>query len=343
MANCKYKIRIPLVYNKYAVDSLEYNVENIFDFIGECECVLPNDKSIENSSDINLSLYSEKSTVFVELSSIVSNSKQNAYVVANQILSKLCARLSLEIVRNDPNKAIFQPRFEPDWMNSNWEQESIMKEEDILFGGGFKVSLKDECSMSFSQHVYSEDIQLKEWMEESDENLLFLINEYYFALGTEVVTSKFMHLFTLIEWCEKKFEKYNLAKVLLDEKQRDEIVDLVKGNVDEQVRTQIAECISDSLAKKTDIGRKEKLLNILHYLGIDKIRYNGSDKFLDIHLIGNLIYLRNKLFHAGATNVEERDKYKKAVVDLFCIDEQIIDYYLKANKNSCLRMNNDSN
>lgn len=58
----------------------------------------------------------------------------------------------------------------------------------------------------------------------------FLINEYHSALGAENIKSKFLQVFSIIEFCEEEYEEHNGSRRLLS----DEEVDMVIAGTEKQ-------------------------------------------------------------------------------------------------------------
>ncbi|MCR5227168.1 MAG: hypothetical protein K6E27_08145 [Eubacterium sp.] len=329
----QYDLSIPLNYFRYSVDTIECDLENIF-FISESVSCSKNQEyeacEYEDIPDVEVTLFCDGNGFKLRIKGLISKDKSEAFLRAKQIVDPICVRLSYLLVHNDPNKGVFQPKLEPKW------QDVVCKE--IPFGGysltgcgGAIIAFRDSFSLAFTGEIKTEKILLADWIDESDsdDDLNFLYNEFYFALGTEVVTSKYLHLFAIIEWCEKKFEKKNASKRILNDDQVESVVTLLENNINDIVDcniNMICSRVKQKLSQITDIGRKPKLLNILRYMNITTISYSGKEEIVDIKMIDNLVELRNKLFHGGVTTKERRDKYVNAVTQLFYIDEQIIDY-----------------
>ena len=58
----------------------------------------------------------------------------------------------------------------------------------------------------------------------SDTDLNYMLDEFYLALGQENRYSKFFHLFSIIEFIEKRYEDNNGASKLFDSEEIDVIV-----------------------------------------------------------------------------------------------------------------------
>ena len=82
------------------------------------------------------------------------------------------------------------------------------------------------------------------YVECDDTDLNYMLDEFYLALGQENRYSKFFHLFSIIEFVEK--------------------------------RDRVCGTLKQTLGNLTDIGRKEKLVHILHQMGIRDIKNCGS-------------------------------------------------------------------
>ena len=74
---------------------------------------------------------------------------------------------------------------------------------------------------------------------------------------------------------------------------------------DREKRDRVRGALKQILGNLTDIGRKEKLVHILHEMGIYKIENCGTEFEIDSKTIGQIINLRNKCYHADRKNKEE--------------------------------------
>ncbi len=156
------------------------------------------------------------------------------------------------------------------------------------------------------------------------------MNEYYEALGTENIKSKFFHLFSIIEFCEKEYEGHNGSSRLLADEEVDMVIESVQKQIDTNKRVRIVSILKNNLVKVHDIGRVEKLENILKWMGIESYRRFGLDKPIDKKLLSDLTTLRNKSFHGTRENAADAEKkYADAVEVLLYIDEKILDFLMK--------------
>ena len=125
------------------------------------------------------------------------------------------------------------------------------------------------------------EINIGEWFSKENEVVEFLMNEYYSALGTENIKSKFFHLFTIIEFCEKEYEDYNGASRLLSDDEVSVLIAKIKGLIDATKRERITSSLKDKLIRLNDTGREGKLENILKWMGIEKYNHFGVEKAVD--------------------------------------------------------------
>ena len=156
------------------------------------------------------------------------------------------------------------------------------------------------------------------------------MNEYHSALGTENIKSKFFHLFSIIEFCEKEYDEYNGSSRFLSDVEVNMIIEGVQNQIDVTKRAKIVSILKNDLVKVKDIGRVEKLENILKWMGIAKYRRFGSDIPIDKKLLSDLTKLRNKSFHGTKENaMDVEKKYADAVEVLLYIGEKILDFLMK--------------
>ena len=155
-----------------------------------------------------------------------------------------------------------------------------------------------------------------------------MLDEFYLALGQENRYSKFFHLFSIIEFIEKRYEDDNGASKLFDSEKIDVIVKAALDSpvlVDKEKRDRVRGALKQILGNLTDIGRKEKLVHILHEMGIYKIENCGTEFEIDSKTIGQIINLRNKCYHADRKNKgETKIDVDLAVTQLMYICERVI-------------------
>jgi hypothetical protein len=166
------------------------------------------------------------------------------------------------------------------------------------------------------------------------------MNEFYSALGAETVKSKFFHLFSMIEFCEREYKEHNGADALLDKQSVEKIIDCLKEQdtlkeLPENSKSgEILSRIKKSLIDATDIGRSKKLLNILKWMEIDSFRHCDETIAVDEKLVQGLANLRNKSFHGNAEDENAEKEYRDAVVKLMYICEGVLNFVKKNEKKS---------
>lgn len=154
--------------------------------------------------------------------------------------------------------------------------------------------------------------------------------EYYLALETENIKSKFFYLFSIIEFCEKEYEDYNGSSRILSDDEVDTFIARARGLIDAENWDQVKSFLKGKLIKIYDIGRVRKLENILRWMGIEKYKYFGADNAVNKELLSSIIKLRNKSFHGTKEKSEDVEgKYANAVEELLYIDEKILDFVMK--------------
>lgn len=237
---------------------------------------------------------------------------------------------------------MYQPRVEANWIDAKWDYHKFQsyytdevkkKTEEPIDDD--KICIVDEYNLS-SVHdcfnfksiceVSSDTVCIDRWLNNNNDNYSFLLDEFYAALGTEMTKSKFFHLFSIIEFCEKNYEKYNESRKLLS---KDDVESLTSSlnekinnfNLDKKSQDNCISNIKSMLVNLTDIGRSQKLLNILHRMGIEKIGCYPYKISLD--LLGNIIHLRNLSYHGKN---EDEKKYRDANEKLFFICDKILEY-----------------
>ena len=107
---------------------------------------------------------------------------------------------------------------------------------------------------------------------------------------------------------------------------------LLPSNKNEKKK--VKDRLKDNLGQLTDIGRSEKLANILLSMGIHE--YTGSNGQIAVERenLQLLINLRNHNFHGGGSGNKGKKKglaIEEAVVQLLSICEKIIEYIVDTN------------
>ena len=143
------------------------------------------------------------------------------------------------------------------WNSSVYEpfEELLQKKDDsvettVVDGKKYQVITIESAPIVMSTSLYTKiygkmptnDFLL--YVECDDTDLNYMLDEFYLALGQENRYSKFFHLFSIIEFVEK--------------------------------RDRVCGALKQTLGNLTDIGRKEKLVHILHQMGIRDIKNCGS-------------------------------------------------------------------
>ena len=172
------------------------------------------------------------------------------------------------------------------------------------------------------------------YVECDDTDLNYMLDEFYLALGQENRYSKFFHLFSIIEFVEKRYEDHNGANKLLASDEIEAITKAVMDistMVDREKWNRVCGALKQTLGNLTDIGRKEKLVHILHQMGIREIKNCGTEFEIDDKTIGKLISLRNKCYHGDRKKADHSYiNIDLAVTQLMYLCEQIIIKQMKS-------------
>ena len=174
------------------------------------------------------------------------------------------------------------------------------------------------------------------YVECDDTDLNYMLDEFYLALGQENRYSKFFHLFSIIEFVEKRYEESNGANKLLAPEEIEAIAKAVMNcsmMADKEKRDRVCGALKQTLGNLTDIGRKEKLVHILHQMEIREIKDCGTEFVVDNKTIGQLISLRNKCYHGDRKNADQPYMdIDLAVTQLMYLCEQIIIRQMKSTR-----------
>lgn len=321
-----YSAVIPLVHNRLAVFS---NMpDSACDFVIEGTYTINAEYVIDSGHEIVVcfEIYQEANQTFCRVSGILARDKRHAIETICEMVRLLCIEITFQFIKDDGNLHIHQPRIEADWIHTNWESkpyEDIARVEYDIHSFQMVmpiVHVEESVMITLTTHIRSDLMEMNHW---NNPDYSFLVQELYYALGTEHVRSKFFHLFSLVEYCEEHYRNHNKSHQLFTE---DEILQVAN-----YIQKQFAEGESKAkkfqektnLTKISDIDRVQKLLNILDWMGIHTIVFKGKEMVIDLSMLGRLIRCRNKLFHAENKELED---LQDCVGWLFYIDIQIVQF-----------------
>ena len=363
MSACRvfeYFVTVPLTYNRFSIHSNNPTSEIIFK-MKDVEAIIENTlKTCEFSccdngpvfkNTVKVKLYSinlddgdstkgDNYKLFCEISRLLTDDETYAKHFVEKIINRICKELSLVFIKHNANRQSYQPRVEALWSQAEWglsrcrlcadvrrkvtepddnKQNVVHVEENIFIQCGVHVVIYPT--------IPTEELKIDKWLLPKSDVVEFLMNEYYSALGTEKIKSKFFHLFSIIEFCEKEFEKFNGSKKLLSKDEVDDILLHVEPCIENSKRKRVLSFLKDGLMKVSDIGRARKLENILKWMGIEDYNHHGQKQIINKKLLEELIDVRNKSYHGTKESEEEiNKKYSDAVVKLLYIDEMILDF-----------------
>ena len=370
----KYNITVPLTYNEFEICSNNPNSELLYEIERLCEeefKVVFRTYEVPGYGDgydfddiVKVRLYStivdnnqtgnikrkNDYRLVCEINGMLVDDEIYAKKFSEEIIDRICKRLSLLFIKHNDNRHLYQPRVEPVWSEAVFNRCEYSPFVDVkrktlekIDGNNKTIYLEDHIYMNDSMHcivrvsIRSDEVKIGEWLSNEDDVVEFLMNEYHSALGAESIKSKFFHLFTIIEFCEKEYEEHNGSKRLLADEEVDMIVGGIEKQIDAKNREKIISMLKNDLIKANDIGRIGKLENILKWMGIEKYKQFGFDKPIDKKLLSKITKLRNKSFHGTKENTEDVEKeYADAVEVLLYIDEKILDFLMQTSQNNII-------
>lgn len=364
----KYDIAIPLTYNRFALRSndpdseLRYEIEQLceeelkvvfrtyevpgygggYDFKDIVKVRLyKNDTDNGQTGNIQRK---DDSKLICEINGMLVDDEIYARKFSEEIVDRICKRLSLVFIKHNDNRHLYQPRVEAMWSKAVFNRceyapfvEAKRKALEEIDGNNKTIYMEDHMYIRDSVYcisrisIPSDKIKIREWLSKENDAVEFLMNEYHSALGTENIKSKFFHLFAIIEFCEKEYEEHNGSSRLLSDEEVDMVIAGIEKQIDVKNRKKIISILKNDLMKANDIGRVGKLENILKWMGIEEYKEFGHDKAIDKKLLDGITTLRNKSFHGTKENaVDVERKYADAVEKLLYIDEKILDFLMKS-------------
>lgn len=205
------------------------------------------------------------------------------------------------------------------WGSSVYEpfETLLQKKEDfvettLVDGKKYQVITMESAPIVISTSLYTkiygrmptDDFLL--YVECDDTDLNYMLDEFYLALGQENRYSKLIEAIT---------------KAVMD----------ISTMVDREKRNRVCGALKQTIGNLTDIGRKEKLVHILHQMGIREIKNCGTEFEIDDKTIGKLISLRNKCYHGDRKKADHSYiNIDLAVTQLMYLCEQIIIKQMKS-------------
>lgn len=357
----QYELKIPLSYNRYDVNEPDPSSEMRFVFKGRPKAyVLDVVFSYMDDDDKVTMQFKDRVTIYLDIEKeddekehpkpyvtckiqgLLVEDEKYAKEYAEKIINGVCKGLTLLFLRHNSNRHLYQPRVEAKWRDAIWNHheyqpyvEAISKEtvdekgNRIIYASD-RMTFRESLYCFSTVEISADEVNIGDWIKENDGSYTYLMDEFYAALGTEVPKSKFFHLFAMIEFCEREYAEHNGAVRLLSDNEIDNLINSLEEkmkNVGHNKETKtVLSRVKKTLDDSTNIGRTQKLLNILHWMGIEKLGRHFSDILIDKKLLDSLTTLRNKSFHG--TN-EAEQKYRDANEKLFYICDQILRYVEK--------------
>ena len=275
-----------------------------------------------------------------KIQNLVAHNQQEAYEHISVVLHKCCLILSMLISAQNVNKQGYQPRVQYDYSQIKWIKNPYLPYEKLLEDdeGEYvdengvlnifsKVRRQAYCSVYTKMYgfIRREDF-FKYLRRDLDASADYMMEEYFWALGQENMTSKFFHLFSIIEFVEKQYTNLSGASRFLSDEEIDNVIKGVNEHTDfsKEKEKRVISSLKNRLADMTDLGRGSKLINILHAMGIQRIENCGTVFEISRETIQPIIDLRNTYYHGG--HGQKTISVSEAVTRLMYICERVIWY-----------------
>lgn len=289
-----------------------------------------------------------------EITGIIADSEGRAYTLVEDSVIKICKALSILISCHNCNKQGYQPRVEPDDKHMKWHKEkyepyealieqAIQPREYIDENGNRVICLYAESGIEFSgsiSHTIFGKMNTEHFPDyyyyEKFPVLNHIMDEFYIALGRETITSKFFHLFAIIEYIEREFVNLADAQMFFDDSEKKQVLDCLEHlNMSKEKRERLKSSVKGVMSRATQLGREEKLVNILHNMGIREFSNCGTPFVVNKGSVKELVALRNSFFHGegkATENSTARISVETAVARLMYLCEKIIVYVAEEEK-----------
>ncbi len=249
-------------------------------------------QAFRNCENVHFNLYSENDSenesvpadyFNLKITNIVVHNQEEAYSFVKPYLYRVCRTLSFFLSIHNCNKHSYQPRVEADIENAAWDNKEYGLFEQVLNQGeeneikttwidGKKcqvITIESE-PITISSRVYLKIYgrmpveDFLDYTDCTDTDINYMLDEFYLALGQENKYSKFFHLFSIIEFVEKRYKNLNGANKLVESDKADEIMKKVLEilNIeDSKKRESVKSSFKQKLCELTDIGRNDNFNN----------------------------------------------------------------------------------
>lgn len=297
------------------------------------------------------SIFMPDKVFYCTISGVVAENKSKAMECVDEAVLRACKALSVLISCGNCNKHGYQPRVEPDYKGIMWQKEpfepyarlveEILRPSEMVDEQGNRIiqmyaDYGDIEAGDLAHTMIHGPIDSSRFLElyhyDKSPQLTFLLDEYYAALGSEALSSKFFHLFSMIEFIEKNYVDFAHATPIFDETDKTMVKKALRElKMPKEKRGRLIDTVCNAISKPTQFNREEKLVLILHQMGIWEFTNCGTEFIIDELTVKELIKLRNSYFHGdskGSEHSEEQISVKLAVARLMYICEKIILYAL---------------
>lgn len=364
----QYNMTVPLIYNTYDLRTHERDSELVNELDRPIEwseeyeikepvpnrdgCIFRTVEKLRYSvtcEDIDHNPGVPESFFVFSAGNVICYDQKRAFEKLEGTLHNVCRALSLMISSHNCNMQGYQPRVYPDYDKIEWSKEVYEPFRQIVEGpdvveyvdengkkcicvkANIGIGIRCEAYMKIYGHLPSKEF-FRYFCGDENGTLDYVMEEYYIALGQENMTSKFFHLFSIVEFIEKKYVHMAGASPLLNDKEIQSIIENLSDSMEigKGRRKQVLSALKGNLSRMTDIGRAGKLVNILHAMGIESIENGGETMVIETARIQQLIDLRNKNFHGGRGNGAKKTyiSIPAAVTELMYICLKIIEYIM---------------
>lgn len=276
------------------------------------------------------------------ISGVQVHTVDEAWAFANDRIEGICKALTLLLNTVDiENKGAFQPRVYPDYSTAKETHEEIQqdverKEDDgiVRFTLNETIHMRKSFYMTAVCTVHNATDVFKKYYFQPSYRSSYIMDQLYMALGNEKMSSKFFHLAAIIEFVEREYDNLSGSRYLFpEEADQDNIRTAVTATINGLHLTDIAKkkyldsACGNNLEMMTDIGREEKLKNILHAMGISTFKGPGNKEIkVTKRYCGKITKLRNKYFHASDTKDGKMTEVSDVVAEMICLCMKIADY-----------------
>lgn len=303
--------------------------------------------SIQNDMETELDRAVLKNGFILSVSNVVGHNVDDAFSKIDSDINKACMALSLTMGSVNCNKQGYQPRVYPVYSRTKTNRQPYLPYMGLYERETSGIIVDEQGNRRVELYVEAGLLEVQEGFSIKSEGFLdpqhffhyynvnmsskagYLIEEYYAALGTEGMLSKFFHLFSIVEFVEREYRKFLGEARLLGEKEVAAIMGTMETcvNLPKKEKDIVLSGVKQKLEGYSKTGREQSLVDILHAMKIDSVADGIHNFQIDAKRIKRYTRARNKLFHGNPI-----EDVQQLVSELMSLCFRILEYVIGEEK-----------